>query len=48
MINFKNKKTSQNPEKKQKKDGIIKNLYALFDGRERVIGAFKSEICQIK
>ena len=45
-MNFKSKNKTSNPsekKKKQKKD-ILTNLYALFDGRERVLDAFESGI----
>ena len=42
IINFKIKMKPQNSEKKQKKKYILKNLHALFDGREKVLDAFKS------
>ena len=48
MINFKKKINPQNPDKKQKKKYFLKNLYALFDGRERVLDAFESKIFPIK
>ena len=47
-MNFEKQIKRQNPEKKQKKKGIIKNLYPLFDGRERVLDAFESKIFLIK
>ena len=46
-MNFK-KKIIQNPEKKEKKKYILKNLYAPFNGRERVLDAFESKIFPIK
>ena len=48
FINFKSKRKLQNPEKKLKKKDILKNLYALFDGRERVLDAFESGTSPIK
>ena len=47
-MNLKKQIKSQNPEKKQKKEYILKNLYALSDGRERVLDAFESKIFPIK
>ena len=44
----KKKKNPQNPEKKQEKKDILKNLYALFEGRERVLSAFDSKIFPIR
>ena len=44
-----NKKTKpQNLEKKQVKKDILKNLYVLFESRERVLDAFESKIFPIK
>ena len=48
IMNFKIKMKPQNSEKKQKKKDILKNLYALFDGREKVLDSFKSGIFPIK
>ena len=48
IMNFKSKIKPQNPEKKRKKKGILKNLYALCDGRERALDAFKSGIFKEK
>ena len=42
IMNFRSKVKPQNPKKKQKKKDILKNLYALFDCRERVLDAFES------
>ena len=42
-MNFKSKIKPQIPDKKD----ILKNLYALFDGRERVFDAFESGIFPI-
>ena len=47
-MSFKNKTKPQDPEKKQKEKDILKNLYAVFDGRERVLDAFESKIFPIK
>ena len=47
-MNLKSKIKPRNLEKKQKKKDILKNLYALFDDRERVLDAFESKICLIK
>ena len=47
-MNFKKKVKPQNPEKKQKKIDILKNLYALFHGRKRVLDAFESKIFPVK
>ena len=42
IVNFKNKIKPQDPEKKEKKNDIFKKLHVLFNGRERVLGAFES------
>ena len=47
-MDFKKKARPQNPEKKQEKKYILKNLYALFEGRKRVLDAFKSKRFSIK
>ena len=47
-MTFKSKIKPQNPEKKQRKKYNLKNLYARFDGRERVLDAFESGIFPIK
>ena len=39
-FNFKKQIKLHDPEKKQKEKDIIKNLHALFDGRERDLDAF--------
>ena len=46
VMNFKSKVKPRNPEKKQNKKDILKNVYALFDGRERVFEASESKIYQ--
>ena len=46
---FLKKKTRlQNPEKKQEEKNILKNVYALFEARERVLDAIESKIFPIK
>ena len=47
-MDFKKKTKPQNPEKKQEKKDILNNLYALFEGRERVLDAFESKIFSVK
>ena len=47
-MNFKKKTKPQNLEKKQNEKYILKNLYSLFEGRERVLNAFDSKIFPIK
>ena len=44
IMNFKSKITPKNPEKIQKKNDVLKSLYAPFDGRKRVLDAFESKI----
>ena len=45
---FKKKTRLQNPEKKQEEKIILKNVYALFEARERVLDAIESKIFPIK
>ena len=47
-MDYKKKTRPQNPEKKQEKKDIFKNLYPLLEGRERVLDAFESKIFPIK
>ena len=47
IINFKKKAKPQNSEKRQEKKDILDNLYAFFDGRDRVLDAFESKIFPI-
>ena len=47
-MNFKKKTKPQDPKKIQKKDDVLKSLYVLFGGRERVLGVFESNIFPIK
>ena len=47
-MNFKKKTKSQDLEKIQETKDVLENLYALFEGRERVLDAFESKIFQIK
>ena len=42
-LNFKKKAKPKRPEKKQQKQDVLKNLYNLFEGRERVLNAFDSK-----
>ena len=46
-MNFGKEVKLKNTEKKQKED-VFKNLYNLFDGRERVLNGFDSKIFLIK
>ena len=48
IMDFRKKTRSRNPEKKQEKKDILKNLYALFEGRKRVLDTFESKIFPIK
>ena len=51
IMNFKKKTKpheNHNPEKKQEKKDILKNLYAVFEGSERVLHAFESKKFLIK
>ena len=47
-MGFEKKAKPQNPVKKQEKKDILKNSYALFEGRKRVLDAFKNKILPIK
>ena len=47
-MNSESKINPPNPEKKQMKKYILRNLYALVDGRERVFDAFEYEIFLLK
>ena len=47
-MSFQKKTKPQNLEKKQQKKDILKNLYPLFEGREKIIDAFESKIFKIK
>ena len=49
IINFDSKIKPKNAEKKkQRKEDVLENLYALFEGRERVLHAFDNKIFPIK
>ena len=48
IINFRKKAKLLNPEKKREKKDILKNAYAFFEGRERVLDPFESKIFPIK
>ena len=48
MLNFRKQVKPENPEKKQQKEDVLKNLYNLLEGRERVLNAFDSKIFPIK
>ena len=47
-MDFENKTKPQNNRRKQEKENVLKNLYNFFDGREKVLNAFKSKIFLIK
>ena len=48
VMNFKKKAKRQDPEKKQEKKDVFKNLCNFFEGREKVLNAFDSKIFPIK
>ena len=48
ILNFRKKAKPKNPEKKQQKEDVLKNLYYFIEGRERVLNAFDSKIFPIK
>ena len=48
ILNFRKQVKLKNGEKKQQKEDVLKNLYNLFQGRERVLNAFDSKIFPIK
>ena len=47
-MNFKKKTKPQDPEKQEKRADVLKNLYAFFEGRERVLDGFERKIFPIK
>ena len=47
-MNFTKQIKPKYKEKKQQKEDVLKNLYNLFEGRERVLNAFDSKIFPIK
>ena len=49
-MNFKKEKNNNNTRsrKKNRKKDVLKNLYNFFEGREKVLNAFDSEIFPIK
>ena len=47
-MNLRKQVKPKNTEKKQQKEDVLKNLYNLFDGREKVLNAFDSKIFPIK
>ena len=48
IMNFKKQVKRKNPEEKQEKKDILKNICNIFNSRERVLDAFESEIFPIK
>ena len=48
IIDFKKIAKAKNPEKKTRKNGVLENFYALFEGREWFLGVFKSKIFPLK
>ena len=48
ILNFQDRAKPQEREKKTKEKNVLKSLYILFDGRERVPDAFESKIFPIK
>ena len=44
IINFKSKIKPKHSEKRQKKKDVLQTLFALFDGKERVLDASDSKI----
>ena len=48
IMDFKKNARPQNPEKKQRNKDILKNLYAYFEGRKRLLDSFESKICLAK
>ena len=47
-MDFKKKTRPQDREKIQEKQEVLKNLYSLFEGREKILDAFESKIFPIK
>ena len=45
---FRKQVKPKNPDKKQQKEDVLKNLHNLFEGRERVLNAFDTKILPIK
>ena len=48
ILDFNKKARPQNLESKREKKDILKNFYALFEGREIVLDAFESKMFLIK
>ena len=47
-MNFRKNTKPRSQEKKQEKEIVLKNLYNLFEGRERILDASESKIFSIK
>ena len=47
-MNFRKQIKFKNSGIKQKKEDVLENLYALFEGKEKVLNAFDSKIFPIK
>ena len=47
-MNFKKNMKARSPEKKQEKLIVLKNLYKLWQGREKIYDAFESKIFSTK
>ena len=47
-MNFRKKIKFKNSGIKQKKEDVLENLYALFEGNEKVLNVFDSKIFPIK
>ena len=48
IMNFRKNTKPKSQEKKQEKEIVFENLYDFFEGREKVLDAFKSKIFSIK
>ena len=48
IMNFRKNAKPRSQEKKQEKEIVLKNLYNLFEGRERILDASESKIFSIK
>ena len=48
ILNFRKQLEPKNPENKEQKEDVFKNLYNLFEGRKRVFNAFDSKIFPMK
>ena len=48
IMNFRKNTKPKSQEKKQEKEIVLENLYDFFEGREKVLDAFKSKIFFIK